>query len=62
MKTKTVIVTWTELVEMSNTIEVPEDWTKEDIMCDPNGIMFDGAWDHGCDVDNIVIEFQEDEE
>ena len=62
MKTKTVIVTWTELVSMSNTIQVPEDWTEEDILNDPDGIMFDGTKDHGCEVNDIVVEIQEDED
>jgi hypothetical protein len=55
MKTKTVTVTWTELVHMSNTIQVPEDWTEEDILNDPDGIMFDGAKDNGCEIETDSV-------
>ena len=55
MKTKTVTVYWTEHVFMKNQIEVPEDWTAEDILNDPDGIAFNGAKDYGSEVDGFEI-------
>jgi hypothetical protein len=42
---KKVTIYWTEHVFMKNQIEVPEDWTAEDILNDPDGIAFNGAKD-----------------
>ena len=39
MKTKTATVLFSEIVLIKNTIEVPEDWTEEDISNDPEGIL-----------------------
>lgn len=64
MKTKTVAVYWSEIVHMYNTMKVPEDWTEEDILNHPDGIMFDGARDYDCEfeVDSVTIkEIDEDE-
>lgn len=62
MKTKTVVVTWSEIVHMWNKIEVPEDWTEEDILNDPDGIMFNGAKDFESEIEADSIEiFEEDE-
>jgi len=59
MKTKTVTVYWSEIVHMKNTIEVPVDWTEEDILNDPDGIMlFDGAKDIGCEIETDSIEIE----
>lgn len=51
MKTKTVIVTWTEKVYMWNYVTVPEDWIEKDIFNHPDGIMFDGAKSSDCEVE-----------
>lgn len=56
MKTKTVAVYWIEKVYMYNTIEVPEDWTEEDILNDPDGIMFNGAKDYDSEIETDSIE------
>ena len=61
MKTKTVTVYWSEIVHMRNTIEVPEDWTEEDILNDPDGIMFNGAKDYDCEVEADSVTIGEDE-
>ena len=60
MKTKTVTVYWTERVFMSNRIEVPEDWTDEDILNDPDGIMFDGAKDCGSEIESESVGIDRD--
>ena len=59
MKTKTVIVYWSEIVYMENTIEVPIDWTEENIMNDPDGIMFVGARDYDSDIIEYSIQAEE---
>ena len=59
MKTKTVTVYWSEIVHMKNTIEVPIDWTEKDIENDPDGIMFNGAKDIGCEIETDSIEIEE---
>lgn len=56
MKTKTVTVYWSEIIHMRNTIEVPEDWTEEDILNDPDGIMFNGAKDYDSEIETDSIE------
>lgn len=42
---------------MKNTIEVPIDWTEDDIVNDPDGEMFNGAKDYDSEIetDSIVI-------
>ena len=58
-KTKTVTVYWSEIVHMENHIEVPIDWTEDDIVNDPEGIMFNGAKDIGCEIETDSIEIVE---
>ena len=59
MKTKTVTVYWSEIVHMKNTFEVPIDWTEDDIVNDPDGIMFNGAKDIGSEIESDSIEIEE---
>ena len=61
MKKKTVTVYWTELYHMCNTFKVPEDWTEDDILNDPDGIMFNGAKDYDCEVEADSVTIGEDE-
>ena len=55
-KTKTVTVYWSEIVHRYNEIEVPVDWTEEDILNDPDGIMFNGAKDYDSEIETDSIE------
>ena len=59
MKTKTVVAYWSEIVHMKNTFEVPIDWTEDDIVNDPDGIMFNGAKDYDSEIETDSIEIGE---
>ena len=64
MKTKTVTVYWSEIVHMKNTIEVPEDWTKHNIIFDPAETMYNGARNYNREIgaNSIEVVEVEDEE